>query len=65
MVGTNQPDEPEPSEQAAQPKDDDSLVETASEPQADEVEDLKVGDEELGDQVRGGGRKRGQDMDPY
>lgn len=65
MVGTNEPDEPEPSEQAAQPTDDDSAVEKVTEPQADEVEDLKVGDEELGEQVRGGGRKLGQDMDPY
>lgn len=66
MTATDQPNDAEQRGQPDQSKDADSTAENqATEPQAEEVEDLKVADEEISEQVRGGRRKLDQDMDPY
>lgn len=68
MGGSDQPTDPESPEQPASSPADGPVVgdqeRDQEEPRAEEVEDLKVADEEGGEQVRGG-KRLGQDMDPY
>lgn len=66
MTETNRPDDFEPPEQSRQSTDEDPAGKgQATDPRAGEVEDLQVADEEISEQVRGGGQRLDQDMDPY
>lgn len=66
MAATNRPDDSTSPGRPAQSKGEEPREEhRTSEPRGEEVEDLPVADEEISEQVVGGRKPLGQDMDPY